>query len=179
VLSQKYIILDRDGVINQDSSNYIKTPAEFILLPRSLSAIKLLTDNNFNIIIITNQSGLGQDIISPSNFIQINKKMMDLFEKSGAVISALLYCPSLPSSNDFNRKPNPGMYLNIADRMNFDLSSCYAVGDSPRDIEAAHQVNCKALGVLTGNGREIQDNNKYDVPIFRDLYEAVEFVISK
>ena len=176
---QKYIILDRDGVINRDSREYIKTPNEFIPLPRSLSAIKLLTDNDFSIIIISNQSGINQDLISPSNFIQINLKMISLIEKSGGAISALLYCPSLSSSDSFNRKPKPGMYIDIADRMNINLASCYAIGDSPRDVEAARAANCKALGVLTGNGREIQKNNKYDIPIFSDLYEAAEFVISK
>jgi D-glycero-D-manno-heptose 1,7-bisphosphate phosphatase len=179
VIKQKYIILDRDGVINQDSQNYIKTPNEFIPLPRSLSAIKLLTDNDFSIIIISNQSGINQGLISPSNFIQINLKMMSLIDKSGGAISATLYCPLLSSSDSFNRKPNPGMYINIADRMNIDLTSCYAIGDSPRDIEAARAVDCKALGVLTGNGIEIQENNKYDIPIFTDLYEAAEFVISQ
>ena len=177
MIKQKYIILDRDGVINQDSSDYIKTPNEFIPLSRSLSAIKLLTDNDFRIIIISNQSGINQNLISPSNFIHINLKMMSLVEKSGGAISASLYCPLLSSSDSFNRKPNPGMYIDIADRMNIDLTSCYAIGDSPRDIEAARAVDCKALGVLTGNGREIQENNKHNVPIFSDLYEAVEFVI--
>ena len=86
MIKQKYIILDRDGVINQDSPNYIKTPNEFIPLPRSLSAIKLLTDNDFNIIIISNQSGINQGLISPSNFIQINLKMMSLIDKSGGEI---------------------------------------------------------------------------------------------
>jgi len=179
VIKQKYIILDRDGVINKDSSDYIKTPNEFNPLPRSLSAIKLLTDNDFTIIIISNQSGINQDLISPINFIQINLKMISLIEKSGGAISASLYCPSLPSSDSFNRKPKPGMYIDIADRMNINLKSCYAIGDSPRDIEAARAVNCKAIGVLTGNGREIQKNNKYDIPIFSDLYAAAEFVISK
>ena len=105
--------------------------------------------------------------------------MMSLVEKSGGAISASLYCPLLSSSDSFNRKPNPGMYIDIADRMNIDLTSCYAIGDSPRDIEAARAVDCKALGVLTGNGREIQEDNKYNIPIFSDLYEAVEFVILK
>ena len=178
MIKQKYIFLDRDGVINKDSSDYIKTPNEFIPLPRSLSAIKLLTDNDFGIIIISNQSGINQDLISPSNFIQINLKMISLVEKSGGTISAALYCPLLSSSDSFNRKPKPGMYIDIADRMNINLTSCYAIGDSPRDIEAASAVNCKVLGVLTGNGREIQKNNKFDIPLFSDLYEAAEFVIS-
>jgi D-glycero-D-manno-heptose 1,7-bisphosphate phosphatase len=105
--------------------------------------------------------------------------MISLIEKSGGAIAALLYCPLLSSSDSFNRKPKPGMYIDIADRMNINLASCYAIGDSPRDVEAARAANCKALGVLTGNGREIQKNNKYDIPIFSDLYEAAEYVISK
>ena len=177
-MNLKYIILDRDGVINKDSSEYIKNANEFDPLPRSLEAIKILSDNSFNIIIISNQSGIDRGFIKAYDFIQINNKMIDLIEKVGGSIMAVLYCPSLPTSTNLNRKPNPGMFLNIAQRMNIDLSKCYSIGDSPRDIEASTLVNCRAIGVRTGNGKKIEANNIHNVPIFDDLYDAVNFVIS-
>ena len=178
MIKQKYIILDRDGVINKDSSEYIKTANEFEPLPRSLEAIKILSDNNFNIIIISNQSGIDRDLITPNDFVQINIKMLSLIEKAGGSILAVLYCPSLPTSTNLNRKPNAGMFIDIAQRMNINLSSCYSIGDSPRDIEASSLVNCKAIGVRTGNGKKIESDNKYNIPLFKDLYDAVNFIVS-
>ena len=116
-MNPKYIILDRDGVINKDSSEYIKNANEFDPLPRSLEAIKILSDNSFNIIIISNQSGIDRGFIKAYDFIQINNKMIDLIEKAGGSIMAVLYCPSLPTSTNLNRKPNPGMFLNIAQQL--------------------------------------------------------------
>ena len=176
---QKYIILDRDGVINIDSSTFVKDQNEFIPIPRSLDAIRILSDNNFNIIVISNQSGIDRGLISPSNFIHINIKMINLIEKSGGTIQAVLYCPEGPMSNDINRKPNPGMFLDIAERLNITLASCFSIGDSPRDIEASISAKCKPIGVRTGNGKKIENNNKFKVPIFDDLYDAVSYVISK
>ena len=176
-MKQKYIILDRDGVINTDSTNYIKCPDEWEPIPNSLQAIKKLSDNNFNVIIISNQSGVDRGLISPLNFIQINTKMITMIEKSGGLISAILYCPSLPSVDNPNRKPNPGMYFDIAKRMNINLSDCYSIGDSPRDIQASLAAGCKPLAVRTGNGASIEKNNQYNVPIFDDLLDAVDSVV--
>ena len=178
MIKQKYIILDRDGVINKDSLDYIKNADEFEPLPRSLEAIKILSDNNFNIIIISNQSGIDRGLITPNDFIQINIKMINLIEKAGGSILAVLYCPSLPTSVNPNRKPKSGMFSDIAQRMNLDLSDCYSVGDSPRDIEASSLVHCKPIGVRTGNGKKIESDNKYNIRIFNDLYDAVNFIIS-
>ena len=74
-------------------------------------------------------------------------------------IFAVLYCPSLPTSTNLNRKPNAGMFIDIAKRMNIDLSNCYSIGDSPRDIEASSLVDCKAIGVRTGNGKKIESEH--------------------
>ena len=176
-MKQKYIILDRDGVINYDSPDYIKSPDEWEPIARSLKAIKKLTDNNFNIIIISNQSGVDRGLISPLNFIEINTKMITMIEKSGGTISAVLYCPSLPSEDNPNRKPNPGMYFDIAERMNINLPDCYSVGDSPRDIQASLAAGCKPIAVRTGNGALIEYDNQYNVPIFDDLLDAVDSVV--
>ena len=177
MISQKFIILDRDGVINADSDDYIKSADECEAIPRSVDAIKKLSDNNFQVIIISNQSGIDRGLISPLDFIQINIKMISAIDRAGGSISAILYCPSLPTSIDPNRKPSPGMFIDIASRMNIKLSNCYAIGDSPRDIEASVAAKCIPLAVRTGNGYKIENNNKFKVPIFDDLYDAVDFVL--
>ena len=177
--SQKYIFLDRDGVINHDSSEYIKTPDEWNPIERSLEAIKKLTDNDFQIIIITNQSGINRDIITPDNFLKINLKMLNAIEKSGGSILSILYCPSLPSDDCQFRKPGSGMFIEISKRLNFNLSDCFSIGDSPRDIDASVAAKCIALGVRTGNGKTIEKDNIYQIPMFDDLYDAVESIVLK
>tara|TARA_B100000609_G_C17028404_1_gene337449 strand:- start:64 stop:600 length:537 start_codon:yes stop_codon:yes gene_type:complete len=178
-MTEKYIILDRDGVINYESSEYIKKPNEWNPIPGSLDAIKVLTENNFNIIIITNQSGINRGIISYDDFVMINIKMNEAIQKSGGEIHSLLYSPHTPEEKSNKRKPNNGMFIEAAERFNFDLSKTFAVGDSPRDIEAAISSKCKALAVRTGNGHQIERNNIHKVKIFDDLKSSVDFIISR
>ncbi len=175
--NHKYIILDRDGVINIDSSNYIKSSDEWNAIPKSLEAIKKLTEHEYQIIIISNQSGLGRGIISYSDFIQINLKMLRQINRIGGSILAVLYCPNVPTDESINRKPGTGMFIDIARRLNISLKECYSIGDSPRDIEASLLSKCKPLGLRTGNGRDIENNFKYDIPMFNDLNDAVDYVI--
>ena len=177
--NQKYIILDRDGVINIDSSSYIKSADEWNLIPESLNAIKKLTEHEYQIIIISNQSGLGRGIISYNNFIEINLKMLSQISRIGGSILAVLYCPSLPTSECMNRKPETGMFSEIAGRLNISLDKCFSIGDSPRDIDASLSSKCKPLGLRTGNGKNIENNSKYNIPMFNDLNDAVDYVIKQ
>ena len=177
--NQKYIILDRDGVINIDSSSYIKSADEWNSIPESLNAIKKLTEHEYQIIIISNQSGLGRGIISYDNFIEINLKMLSQINRIGGSILAVLYCPSLPTSECMNRKPETGMFSEIAGRLNISLDKCFSIGDSPRDIDASLSSKCKPLGLRTGNGKNIENNSKYNIPMFNDLNDAVDYVIKQ
>ena len=177
--SQKFIILDRDGVINYDSSEYIKNPNEWKPIPHSIEAIRILTDNDFNIIVITNQSGINRGIISYKAFTEINIKMLDTINKAGGTIHSIFYCPHTPDEPSIIRKPLSGMFTEASSRFNFNLKKTYAIGDSPRDIEAANSANCIPLAVRTGNGEQILKDNKHKVKIFDDLKCAVDFVISK
>ena len=177
--NQKYIILDRDGVINIDSSSYIKSADEWNSIPESLNAIKKLTEHEYHIIIISNQSGLGRGIISYNNFIEINLKMLSQISRIGGSILAVLYCPSLPTSECMNRKPETGMFSEIAGRLNISLDKCFSIGDSPRDIDASLSSKCKPLGLRTGNGKNIENNSKYNIPMFNDLNDAVNYVIKQ
>ena len=177
--SQKFIILDRDGVINFDSPEYIKSPDEWKPIPESINAIKTLTDNDFNIIVITNQSAINKGLLSYESFTRINMKMLDTITKIGGAIHSILYCPHTSDEISTTRKPLPGMFIEAASRFNFDPKKTFAIGDSPRDIEAAKLAQCVPIAVRTGNGKKIEDHNKYKVKIFDNLNCAVEFIIKK
>ena len=172
----KYIILDRDGVINQDSSAYVKTPDEWVPIERSMEAISLLTNNSYKIILISNQAGISRGIISYNEMLNIHKKLLKTCIKFGGNIFSTYYCYDHPDDESSFRKPKPGMYLEISERLNIDLSGVFAIGDSVRDVKAALASGCKPLGVKTGNGSELSYETP-DIDIFEDLYDAAQFVI--
>ena len=172
----RYIILDRDGVINYDSPSYIKNINEWKPLPRSLDAISLLSKNAYKILLISNQSGVSRGIIDYENHLQIHSKLLSLTAQHGGDIFSSYYCFDHPDSKSEHRKPKPGMYLDIAERLSIDLSTIFAIGDSPRDIEAALSAGCKPLGVMTGNGKQIRDKMP-NIEMFDDLLDAAQFVV--
>ena len=172
----KYIILDRDGVINQDSSAYIKSTDEWVPIDRSIEAISLLTKNSYKIILISNQAGLSRGIISYNQMLSIHKQLIKTCNKFGGNIFSTYYCYDHPDQNSSFRKPKPGMYLEISERLNIDLSEVFAIGDSIRDMKAALACGCKPLGVKTGNGSELSHAIP-DLDIFDDLFDAAQFVI--
>lgn len=176
MFSNRYIILDRDGVINYDSPSYVKKVNEWKALPRSLEAISLLSKNSYKIIIISNQSGIGRGIIDYENHLQIHSKLISLSAQHGGQIFSSYYCYDHPDTKSSHRKPRPGMYLEMAERLGLDLSTVFAIGDSPRDMEAALAAGCKPLGVLTGNGKKIKDNMS-SIEMFDDLFDAAQFVV--
>ena len=172
----KFIILDRDGVINHESSAYVKTPDEWVPIDRSMEAISLLTKNSYKIILISNQAGISRGIISYNEMLNIHQKLLKTCNKFGGDIFSTYYCYDHPDDNSSFRKPKPGMYLEISERLNIDLSRVFAIGDSIRDIKAALASGCKPLGVKTGNGSELSDQMP-DSDIFDDLFDAAQFVI--
>tara|TARA_B100001287_G_C22527558_1_gene455739 strand:+ start:190 stop:750 length:561 start_codon:yes stop_codon:yes gene_type:complete len=171
-----YIILDRDGVINHDSPGYIKNANEWKPLPRSLEAISLLSKNEYKILLVSNQSGVSRGIIDYEDHLQIHAKLISLISQHGGNIFSSYYCFDRPDSKSNYRKPNPGMYLDFAERLNLDLSTTFAIGDSPRDMEAALSAGCKPLGVTTGNGKQIKDKMP-NIEMFNDLLDAAQFVV--
>ena len=172
----KFIILDRDGVINHESSAYVKTPDEWVPIDRSMEAISLLTKNSYKIILISNQAGISRGIISYNEILNIHQKLLKTCNKFGGDIFSTYYCYDHPDDNSSFRKPKPGMYLEISERLNIDLSRVFAIGDSIRDIKAALASGCKPLGVKTGNGSELAGEMP-DLDIFDGLFDAVQFVI--
>ena len=176
MLSTKYIILDRDGVINHDSSSYIKNPREWIPIDRSLDAIGLLTKQSYRVLLVSNQAGVSRGIIKYKDVLETHNKLITSCLEHGGEIFSTHYCYDHPDSSSTKRKPQPGMYLEIADRLGINLSDIFAIGDSPKDMIAALSSGCKPLGVSTGNGNEIKDQMP-EINLFDDLYDAAQYVI--
>jgi len=177
------VFLDRDGVINVDSSEYIKNESEFEFIPKSPEAIALLTQNGFNIIVITNQSLIGRNMVSQKTLDAIFKKMKDGVKKAGGDIKDIFYCPHTPEDNCSCRKPNPGLILEAQKKYQIDLNQSFMVGDSAKDIECARNAGCsKTLLVKTGNGLKAQQqlSQKGIIPDFigTDLYETALWIIN-
>lgn len=179
-MAQAYVLLDRDGVINQDSDAYIKTPDEWQPIPGSIEAIALLNEHDFKVVVITNQSGLARGLYDRETLEHIHAKMLDLCRQNNAKIEAIFYCPHLPDDDCTCRKPKTGLLEQFSNHYQVDLNDIYFVGDTLKDIQAGQSVNARPLLVKTGKGlRTIADNPKIDVPIFKDLYHAAQFIISR
>lgn len=152
----RLLILDRDGVINKDSDQYIKSPEEWRPLPGSLEAIALLTQAGYRIVVATNQSGIGRGLFDMATLNAIHNKMHKAVNQAGGRIEAVFFCPDTDASKSPCRKPNPGMFHAIAERFNTPLTNVPAVGDALRDLQAAATVGARPLLVLTGKGKKTQ-----------------------
>ncbi|KGD98979.1 D,D-heptose 1,7-bisphosphate phosphatase [Achromobacter sp. RTa] len=150
----KLIILDRDGVINQDSDAFVKNPDEWIALPGSLQAIARLTQAGWRVVVATNQSGLARGLFDMDTLTAIHAKMRRELAAAGGSIDAVFMCPHGPDDNCTCRKPRPGMFEQIGHRYDVDLAGVPAVGDSLRDLQASSSVGCSPWLVLTGNGNK-------------------------
>jgi D-glycero-D-manno-heptose 1,7-bisphosphate phosphatase len=146
------IVLDRDGVINRDSREFIKTPDEWHPLPGSIDAIARLTAADFRICVATNQSGIGRGLIQHIALENIHDKMRTAVTKSGGRIDHIEVCPHLPDAGCDCRKPAAGMFAALEKKLGFSLAGMPAVGDSERDLLAAESAGAQAVLVLTGNG---------------------------
>lgn len=149
----KLIILDRDGVINQDSPDFIKSPEEWIPIDGSLEAIGRLSQAGYEVVILTNQSGVGRGLIKADMLAQIHVRMTDYIQQHGGKIQIILYCPHHPDEGCDCRKPKTGLYQELTDRLNVNLMNCYSVGDSMRDLLAAKSAGALPVLVKTGNGK--------------------------
>jgi D-glycero-D-manno-heptose 1,7-bisphosphate phosphatase len=167
----KLVILDRDGVINFDSAQFIKTPEEWRPIPGSLEAIGELTKYGYRVVLATNQSGLGRGLFDMSTLNAIHDKMIRAVAQSGGRIDAIFYCPHAADSTCSCRKPKPGMLVEIADRFNIPLAGVPMVGDALRDLEAASAVGGRPILVLTGKGERTHEAGGLppDTELFDDL----------
>jgi D-glycero-D-manno-heptose 1,7-bisphosphate phosphatase len=178
----KLIILDRDGVINQDSDTYIKSPEEWIAIENSLQAIARLSRAGYHVFVATNQSGLARGLFDIETLNAIHRKMTNAVQAEGGNIEAILFCPHGPDDNCNCRKPKPGLYEMIGHRTQQSLQGIPVVGDSLRDIEAAIHVKASPIMVRTGKGESVIEQLKAtypQVPIFKDLLTVATYLIEQ
>jgi len=175
------VFLDRDGVINADSPDYIKKPSEFHFLENAPKAVALLCKNGFDVILITNQSVINRKMASLNDLEAIFNKMKRGIEKAGGKIKDIFFCPHMPGQGCTCRKPRPGLILQAAEKYGIDLTNSCMVGDSVKDMECAENAGCSTrVLVKTGNGEKAaQILNKRDVQpdlICKDLMAAAEWI---
>ncbi len=165
------IVLDRDGVINHDSSDFIKSPDEWRPLPGSLEAIAELTRLGYRIVIASNQSGIGRNLFDHTMLDKIHEKMTRSIAAAGGSISRIFICPHHPNDGCDCRKPLPGLFRQIADHYSVSPEQMIAVGDSLRDLEAAQACGSKAVLVRTGNGLATEQSFQHlsDIEVYDDL----------
>jgi len=167
----RLIILDRDGVINHDSDQFIKSPDEWRPIPGSLEAIARLNHAGFRVVVATNQSGLGRGLFDMATLIAIHEKMHKALALAGGRIDAVFYCPHTADSNCDCRKPKPGMFEEIGRRFGVNLTGVPCVGDGVRDLQAAEAIQAQPILVLTGKGEKTlrEGNFPKNTVIFPDL----------
>jgi len=175
----KIVILDRDGVINHDSDQYIKSPDEWKPITGSLQAIARLNQAGYRVVVATNQSGVGRGLFEMDTLNAIHDKLIKALALVGGRLDAIFFCPHTTADNCECRKPKAGMYRDIAVRFNVDLNGAPAVGDSLRDLQAAVEVGAQPMLVLTGKGQKTKADP--DLPkgtlVFPDLAAAVTHIL--
>lgn len=176
----KLIILDRDGVINYDSDQFIKSPEEWRPIPGSLEAIARLNHAGFRVVVATNQSGLGRGLFDMATLIAINDKMHKGLAQVGGRIDAVFYCPHAADSACECRKPKPGMLIEIGHRFGVELTGVPCVGDSVRDLQAAAAIDAQPILVLSGKGEKTLRDGVFpaNTIIFPDLAFAVTALLA-
>lgn len=181
-MSTNLVILDRDGVINRDSDNFIKSADEWLPLPGSIDAIARLTTAGFTVVVATNQSGLGRGLLDQTALDEIHDKMHSMVETAGGRIDHVVYCPHLPDAGCDCRKPLPGLFTQIGDHYSIRLDGVPAIGDSLRDLQAAKTAGATPILVRTGNGarteRELAQTDLRS-EVYTDLAEASDAIIER
>ena len=176
----KLVILDRDGVINYDSAQFIKSPDEWKPIPGSLEAIAELNQAGFRVVLASNQSGIGRGLFDMATLNAINDKMHRALAQAGGRIDAMFYCPHAAEANCRCRKPKPGMIEEIARRFGTDLDGVPSVGDSLRDLQAGVPLGALPILVRTGKGEATLANGGLPegTLVFANLAEAAKYIIS-
>jgi len=180
----RIVILDRDGVINQDSPHYIKNPNEWQAIPGSLEAIATLNQAGFKVIVATNQSGIARGLYTLTTLSNIHQKMCLALASYGGQISKIYICPHHDRDHCHCRKPNIGLFQQVKQDFNLDLSQTYAIGDSWRDIEAAKRAGCQPILVKTGNGAMTLSQHQsflkqHRIPIYANLLQATHYILQR
>jgi len=180
----KAVFLDRDGTIARDV-HYCRRPEDFEILPSVPEAIKLLNENSFKVVVITNQSGIARGYFTEETLAQIHQKMKDELAKYGARVDAIYYCPHHPDDGCQCRKPKTALFLKAAEEHNIALKNSYMVGDQQMDIDAGKALGCKTALVTTGpqppvpSPQSVNLNPELQMPDYtaRNLLEAARWIV--
>lgn len=180
----KLCILDRDGTINQDSLEYIKSPQEWEPLPGALEAIARLNHAGWHVVVASNQSGLGRGLFDVTQLNAMHAKMHSMLAAVGGKVDAIFYCPHAPDEKCRCRKPEPGLFEQIGERFGMDLNGVPTVGDSARDLQAGVLVGCEPHLVLTGKaaglaGRPLPDSYPDGTQVHQDLAAFARYLLER
>lgn len=176
------IVLDRDGVINRESAEFVKSSAEWVPLPGSIEAIAKLSAAGFTVAVASNQSGLARGLFDRRALTAMHKKLRRLVGKHGGRIDRIVVCPHGPDDRCNCRKPRPGLLEKLARHYHISMRGVPIIGDSLRDLEAAAAVGAKPILVRTGNGRETEARLRASLAntdVFDDLASAATNLISR
>ncbi len=166
-------MLDRDGTINADSPDFIKSPAEWRPLPGSLDAIARLCRAGYTVAVASNQSGIARGLFDRRALHRIHAKMRRAVRAAGGEIDRIVYCPHHPDDGCDCRKPEPGLLVRLARQYGVELAGVPVIGDSARDLQAARRAGARPILVRTGNGRRTEARGEAgDVEIYDDLAAA-------
>jgi D-glycero-D-manno-heptose 1,7-bisphosphate phosphatase len=175
----KLVILDRDGVINHDSDDYIKSPDEWIPIAGSPDAIARLNHAGYTVVVATNQSGIARGYFDISTLNAMHAKLHSIITEAGGHIDAIFYCPHSPSDHCDCRKPSPGLLDQISERFSVSIKNVPFIGDSISDIECAKAVDALPILVRTGKGKKTEQkiSTAENIPVFDNLSAAVSFIL--
>lgn len=177
----RLVILDRDGVINQDSDNFIKSVEEFVPIPGSLEAIARLNRAGYRVVVATNQSGLARGLLDRATLDAIHASLRQRLAAVGGQLDGIFFCPHGPDEGCDCRKPLPGLMRQIAEKFSIELEGVPVIGDSVRDLQSALAVGAMPILVRTGKGERSLaslgeasvDERLRTVPVYRDLAAVV------
>ena len=180
----KLVILDRDGTINEDSAEFVKTPSEWQPLPGALEAIARLNHAGWHVVVATNQSGLGRGLFDVASLNAMHAKMHTMLAAVGGRVDAIFYCPHAPDERCRCRKPEPGLFEQIGERYGISLDDVPAVGDALRDLVSAASAGCEPHLVLTGKAAALRDrvlpeDYPQDTIVHQDLAAFVEYLVTR
>jgi len=176
----RHILLDRDGVINRRvPDGYVTSWEEFEFLPQALDALRLLAESGYEAIVVSNQACVSKGLISAGELAELTGRFLDAVARSGGRISDVYYCPHRSEDGCECRKPNPGLLRRAQRKHGFVFSQTFLVGDSERDLMAAHEVGCPAVLVRGGASGDFDAHSLPHRPrsIVPDLFEAVKFIL--
>ncbi len=180
----KLCILDRDGTINEDSAEFVKSPNEWRPLPGALEAIAKLNHAGWHVVVATNQSGLGRGLFDVVSLNAMHAKMHTMLAAVGGKVDAIFYCPHAPDDHCHCRKPESGLFEQIGERFGVDLTGMPCTGDSLRDLIAGAAVGCEPHLVLTGKafslrGKPLPDNYPAGTRVHEDLMAFADYLVTR